>query len=226
MHLENWRQFESVSIDFDSQVTVVTGQNGSGKTTLLNILGKHFGWNINFVSTPFFSKKHRKRFWSDFVRARDAEKDAPNSKINVGSIHYNNGVTCQLSTPEFVSSQYQLQFQNQQGVVGLHIPSHRPAITYQQISQIPTDPKTVQQQYQEFQQLLFQTYGSANVRNPGVILKQSLVSLALFGYGNEAVLANPEYHHLFMTFQDILRRILPDDLGFQRLEVRMPDVVL
>lgn len=226
IHLENWRQFESVNIDFDTQVTVITGQNGSGKTTLLNILGRHFGWNINFVSTPFFSKKRKKRFWSDVIRIRDAEKDVDNNKINVGSIKYSNGVNCEISTPTFVSSQYQLNFKNQQGVIGLHIPSHRPAITYQQISQIPTNPKTVQQHYQEFQQLLFQTYGSANVRNPGVILKQSLVSLALFGYGNEAVFANQEYYELFVTFQEILRKILPEDVGFQRLEIRMPDVVL
>lgn len=227
LDLANWRQFESVHIDFDKQVTVLTGQNSSGKTTLLNILGKHFGWNINFISTPYISKKRKKRIWSDVIRFRDSEvNDETNDTINVGSIEYNNDVSCGLTTPTYVSSQYQLQFQNQQGVIGLHIPSHRPAITYQQISQIPTDPKTVQQHYQEFQQLLFQTYGSQNVRNPGIILKQSLVSLALFGYGNEAVLSNREYEELFVTFQDILRKVLPDSLGFQRLEIRMPDVVL
>jgi predicted ATPase len=225
--LANWRQFKSVHIDFDKQVTVLTGQNSSGKTTLLNILGKHFGWDINFISTPYISKKRKKRIWSDVIKIRDSEvDDETNSTINVGSIEYSNDVSCGLTTPTYVKSQYQLQFQNQQGVFGLHIPSHRPAISYQQISQIPTDPKTVQQHYQEFQQLLFQTYGSQNVRNPGIILKQSLVSLALFGEGNKSVIGNKEYEKLFVGFQDILRKILPDSLGFQRLEIRMPDVIL
>ncbi len=227
IRLFNWRQFESVDIHFDTQVTVLTGQNSSGKTTILNILGKHFGWNINFIATPYISKKRRKKFWSDISSSRKSEFESDNeNKVDVGSIEYSNDVTCILTTPEYVKSQYQLQFQNQQGVVGLHIPSHRPAISYQQISQIPTDPQTVQQHYQEFQQLLFQTYGSANTRNPGIILKKSLVSLALFGYGSEVVVPNQEYRDLFISFQGILRKILPMDLGFERLEIRMPDVVL
>ena len=227
IHIANWRQFESIDVDFNSQVTMLTGQNSSGKTTLLNILGRHFGWNINFISTPYISKKKKKKIWSDVIRSRDAElEDDTNDSINVGSIEYSNDVSCGLSSPKYVPSQYQLKFQNQQQVVGLHIPSHRPAISYQPITQIPTDPKTIQQHYQEFQQLLFQTYGSANVRNPGVILKQSLVSLALFGYGNEAVSPNQEYRELFETFKEILQKILPTTLGFQRLEIRMPDVVL
>lgn len=227
LSLSNWRQFESVNIDFDKQVTVLTGQNSSGKTTLLNILGKHFGWNINLISTPYVSKRTQKRIWSDVIKVRDSEVDDYNTDtISVGSIEYSNEVSCGLTTPIYVSSQYQLKYQNQQGVIGLHIPSHRPAITYQPITQIPTDPKTIQQHYQEFQQLLFQSYSTQRVTNPGIILKQSLVSLALFGYGNEAVLPNKEYKELFIKFQDILRQVLPDNLGFQRLEIRMPDVVL
>lgn len=227
IQIANWRQFESIDINLNSNVTVLTGQNSTGKTTLLNILGKHFGWNINFISTPYIGKKKKKKIWSDFIRARESELDDENNEtINVGSIEYSNGANCALSSPKYVSSQYQIQFQDQQGVTGLHIPSHRPAITYQQITDIPTNPKTVQQHYQEFQQLLFQTYGSAKARNPGIILKQSLVSLALFGYGNIAVSSNPEYREIFEEFQEILQKILPNSLGFQRLEVRMPDVVL
>jgi hypothetical protein len=109
---------------------------------------------------------------------------------------------------------------------GLHIPSHRPSITFQKVDQLPTNPKTNQQQYQEFVNLLQQTYSSASVRNPGLILKQSLISLALFGYGNDAVVANPEYRMLFEGFQSALRHVLPANLGFRSLEVRMPDVVL
>jgi hypothetical protein len=139
-----------------------------------------------------------------------------------------NGVTCHLKVPQGSSQnpQYALQYNGQQNVVGLHIPSHRPAITFQNVDQLPVNPKSIQQHYQEFQQLLLQTYGSANVRNPGMILKQSLISLALFGYGNEAVEGNPEYRELFLGFQEVLRTILPKSLGFERLEVRMPDVVL
>lgn len=227
LHLNGWRQFDEVHLNFENQVTVLTGQNGAGKTTVLNILGRHFGWNINFASTPFVSKKESKRLWSDVIRVRESEiSDDANDTIKVGNIEYSNNTACDLLTQKFVSSQYNLQFSNQQGVIGLHIPSHRPTISYHQVSEIPTNPKTIQQHYQEFQQLLFNTYGSQNVRNPGIILKQSLVSLALFGYGNQAVVANQEYRELFEGFQNVLRQVLPSNLGFQRLEIRMPDVVL
>jgi hypothetical protein len=97
---------------------------------------------------------------------------------------------------------------------------------FQNVDQLPVNPKTIQQHYQEFQQILLSTYGSANVRNPGLVLKQSLISLALFGYGNEAVQGNEEYKELFLGFQEILKIVLPKTLGFEKLEVRMPDVVL
>ena len=73
---------------------------------------------------------------------------------------------------------------------------------------------------------MLQTYGSANVRNPGLVQKQSIIGLALFGYGNEAVAPNEDYRRIFEEFQRILSKLLPASIGFERLEVRMPDVVL
>jgi predicted ATPase len=226
---QQWRQFNSVDIDLNNQMTVLTGANGCGKTTLLTILSNHFGWNLSFVSTPYISKKKSKKFFSDLKKM--IYEDSPESQDlaeNIGRITYSDGSICNLISPPHSSSnpQYQLQYSNQQSITGLFIPSHRPAITYQSVGNIPTDPKNNQQHYQEFQQLLLQTYGSANVRNPGHVLKQSLISLALFGYGNQVVAPNKEYLDLFETFQIVLKALLPENIGFQKLEIRMPDVVL
>ena len=228
LKLKGWRQFKSIEINLDRQVTILTGQNSSGKTTLLNLLGRHFGWNINFISTPYISKKSQKKLWSDVLQVRKSEivEDQNNDNISIGSIEYSDDSVCELSTPTYVTAQYQLQFNGQQSVIGLSIPSHRPAISYQQILDIPTMPKTRQQHYQDFQQLLFQTYNSPSVQNPGIILKKSLLSLAIFGFGSEAVVPNKEYKELFLGFQQILRKLLPLNLGFKKLEIRMPDIVL
>ncbi|MBV1882868.1 MAG: AAA family ATPase [Pseudomonadales bacterium] len=227
LKLSGWRQFDNVDISFEGQTTVLTGGNGCGKTTILNVLSRHFGWNMNFSATPFVGKKKRKKIYTDLKRVFESE-EAPSQAETIGNLSYSTGGECLLQVPQNSSTnpQYSLGYQNQKQVIGLHIPSHRPAITFQNVDSLPVNPKTIQQHYQEFQQLLLSTYGSANVRNPGLILKQSLISLALFGYGNEAVQGNEEYKELFLSFQKILKIVLPKTLGFEKLEVRMPDVVL
>jgi len=224
--LSGWRQFENIDIAFDSNVTVLTGPNGCGKTTILNVLARHFGWNINFVTTPFFNTKSKEKVWSDIRKAIEADFEHPVGATEVGSIEYTNSQVCKLIVPPQNQAQYSLNYHNQLAITGLNIPSHRPVVSYFQIQNIPTNPKTNQQRHQEFQQLLFQTYGSDHVRNPGVVLKESLVSLALFGYGNEFVQANAEYRRIFDEFQEILKKILPRQLGFKKLVIRVPDIVL
>jgi len=227
IHIENWRQFGLVDIQLDRQTTVLTGSKGSGKTSILTILSRHFGWNLFFVSTPYLSKRSQKRIYSDLIRDR-WDGEANSEATAVGWIEYSNNAKCVLRAPEKHSEnpQYQLQYDNQQVVDGLHIPSHRPPISYQAISQIPTNPKTNQQLYSEFQQVLFQSISANKSQNPGLILKQSLISLAVFGYGSDAVAPNLEYREIFESFQEKLRILLPPELGFKKIEVRMPDVVL
>ncbi len=222
--LNDWRQFDNIDIDLSKQVTILTGQNGSGKTTILNVLSKHFGWNLNFISTLQVSKKKEKKFWTHLKKYLFFESEPTNTMV--GYVEYDDENRCDLIVPQRNSPKYQLEYNNLRQVVGLNIPSDRPTVSYHQLDNIPADPKSTQQQYQNYQQLLMQLYGSANVRNPGLVLKQSLVSLALFGYGNEAVLPNYEYIRLFEDFQDKLRKILPKDIGFQRIEVQIPEVTL
>lgn len=275
--LANWRQFDLVDIDLGKQVTVLTGQNGCGKTTILNLLNRHFGWSLQFVSTPYYGKK-ASRFWSDVWRptnedarprssvpdasgsdakasesasterdnseettqaqpnrdgseatkipdAEDQAVEPENTRLRVGQITYTSGQICELFTNTIVGAQYQLDATAQQPVEGLHIPSHRPVATYNPVTQIPTDPTTAAQSYQQFQGFLAQTYSGQSSPNPGRVQKQSIISLALFGEGNSSVKPDPLLRAVFEKFQEVLRRVMPPELGFQKLEVRMPEVV-
>lgn len=227
LKLTRWRQFENVDIDFSSNLSVLTGKNGCGKTTILNILGRHFGWNIHLISTPYLSKKKEKKFWTDVWETIEKDFEITPGAKKVGELIYSNGIKSELFVPDNLNNpQYHLQYSNQQLVHGLNIPSHRPIASYHNIENIPTNPKSNQQQFEEFQQLLMQTYGSGNSRNPGIVLKQSLISLAVFGYGNDAVMPNPKYIKLFESFQSVLKELLPQEIGFEKLEIRMPDIVL
>ncbi len=194
------------------------------------MLGRHFGWNIDFVATPYLrgieSTRKSMKIWTDVWESREKDFQISDKSTHIGDIVYSSNEICKLMSPPNNNAQYSLEYHNQKKVIGLHIPSHRPVVSYFKLDTIPTSPKTNQQQFQEFQQLLFQTYNAASSRNPGLILKQNLVALAIFGYGNNAVQADEEYRDLFERFQEILRNILPKSLGFLRLEVRMPEIIL
>lgn len=225
--INRWRQFSHVDIDLTSQVTILTGQNGCGKTTLLTLLGRHFGWNLQFVSTPYIGKRTAQRLWSDLYdyTLRDIEDREQNAN-KIGVIQYDNDLSCDLFVETITGAQYHPDYRNMQSVDGLHIPSHRPITSYNNVQNISTEPITSTQQYQQYQQLLVQAYGGARAENPGKIQKQSLISLALLGEGNSHVTPNAEMRRVFKGFQSVLKAVLPDSLGFQRLEIRMPEVVL
>jgi predicted ATP-binding protein involved in virulence len=86
IRLHGWRQFNDIDIDLGSNVTVLTGPNGCGKTTILNVLARHFGWNINFISSPYFEKKSGKKLWSDLKRSFEYESEIPANQTEVESI--------------------------------------------------------------------------------------------------------------------------------------------
>jgi len=229
LRINEWRQFDVVNLDLSRQVTVLTGQNGCGKTTLLNLLNRHFGWSLNFISTPLSSRRSTRRIWSDLYWSKDefAEDDEnTNPPVDIGEIGYSNGSVCRLTTNRQVAAQYDIQFNGMGAVTGIHIPSHRPVASYTHVPTIPTNPQTATTEYQQYQQLLIQFYGGQRTDNPGKIQKQSLISFAVFGEGNSSVTPNPEMKLHYDQFQDVLRQVFPKSLGFQRIEIRMPEVVL
>jgi len=44
MHLEHYRCFEKLDLDFDRRLTVLVGANGAGKTAVLDALGVFLRW--------------------------------------------------------------------------------------------------------------------------------------------------------------------------------------
>lgn len=225
--IEGWRQIEFIDIDFHRQLTVLTGANGSGKTTLLNLLARHFGWSMPLVSTPDAGEGGVVRFLTGFWRrAKAALQTEPAAEPSIGRVEYTTGNKAEIHLPANVDRQYQVSLRGQQTVEGLYIPSHRPVYAYQQVDNIPTRPRTRQQAYNDYSSYAKQMYQGSSARTPNYTLKETLISLALFGEGNRYVAPDLAALETFKGFEGVLARVLPDTLGFREIAIQPPEVLL
>lgn len=228
--LQGWRQFRAVDINFHPQLTVLTGANGAGKTTLLNLISRHFGWGSSFISTPLRRRESPGVLYSADLWAFGDHSfgNAPDpARLKIGSIEYAEG-EASISVPQGnVGWNYDLQVNGQKRVEGLHIPSHRATYSYQQVQNIPTVPRRRNEVFNQYLNLIRTRFGGGHTQwSPQYYMKETLIALATFGYGNQAVEADPESARIFEEFQEVLRRMLPPKLGFKKLAVRIPEVVL
>jgi hypothetical protein len=222
--LHGWRQIGRIEVAFHPRLTILTGANGAGKTTLLSLLARHFGWNAAFISTPRYQEAGILEYWTDLWEAYFTN---PAPEHTIGEIAYAGGRSARLAIPTASAPTYNISIHGQANVRGVHIPSHRPLYAYQQLESIPTSALGKDQLYQRYSQAYQQRFQNQWAqRSPSYLLKESLVSLGIFGFGSEVVQPNPEARRLFLRFQDILRTVLPPKLRFQAITIRAPEVVL
>ncbi len=231
LSIHNWRQFSRVNVTFHPRLTVLTGANGSGKTTLLQLLNRHWGWNSQFVSTPRFDRKGVRTYWTGFWEGFDEDVNTHAARSSayedIGRLTYSDGRSSRLRIPQGSHEKYEVQIDGMPQIQGVFVPSHRSPYVYQRVEQIPTVLDAKEQIFQTYLNELMARFSTGGrTQSPSFRIKTSLISLATFGYGNQAVQANPDAIRTFEGFEDVLRRVLPDSLGFRRLVVRVPDVIL
>ena len=220
LEVSKWRQFGWVEIEFHPRMTVITGANGAGKTTLLNILSQHFGWTQRFVGTPRIDRRGARRYYSGVTT------ESSSSDVNVGKLAYDNGSVATLLVPTEADI-FNISIDPLQSVPGIYLTSHRPVYTYQKVTEIPTEVQAGNELFEEYLNSIRQFYQvNVRIQSPSHRLKAALISLATFGYGNKVVTPNAEARSAFEGFSRVLKSVLPADLGFQKVAIRMPEVVL
>lgn len=229
IHIESWRQFDKIEIDFHERLTILTGANGAGKTTILNIINQHFGWQNQLVGTAKRDKKtgglsYFSGFWKKLTESSESQANNPDK---IGTLIYSDNQSTNLLIPNKIGTTYNVQIQTQIPLNGFNIPSHRPIYKYQAVPNIKTSVITKRQAFQQYRNSQVQRYfGSRTDKSETYFIKETLISLAALGYGNQIVNPNEGAIKIYEGFIEILKTVLPPKLGFKSLSVRIPEVIL
>jgi energy-coupling factor transporter ATP-binding protein EcfA2 len=226
--LENWRQFGAVNLDLSSQVTILTGVNGSGKTTLLKLLAYFTGEQFSFLSTPRMMRDDKGYAWYSGVavgrrlrKLLNFDEAQPANRHIIGQLAFSNGQSSRLFLPyQTDGAQTQVEVENLVATHGFFVSSHRPDYYYAPVASLGIAKKSRRNAYNEYIKEIRRSYSGNTRVGLSSILKNALLNWGYVGFGSEVAPRDPELMNNFLRFQQILRDILPESLGFEKYEIR------
>ncbi|GAW33658.1 recombination protein F [Roseovarius sp. A-2] len=239
--VDQWRQFREVSLQLHPNLTILTGPNGSGKSTLLSLLelSMELPYREPYLATPVNDSKSGKTgyslstLFSRFNPFKRKENAPQSSGHEIGTLEYDDGSTARIMAQGSNALQYQVHLDPMQSVSGFKIASHRALPRYQAVQSLPVSGIRPKDAFDYFaQSQSHYTRGDRyhrqgkTIQNPVAPMKETLIGFAAFGADNVHLKAIPELVGLYDRFQDLLLALLPDEIGFQRLEVRSPEIVV
>lgn len=169
----------------------------------------------------------REIFDEDLVDDISSQPFHTGSFVEIGEIFYSNGHQSKIGYQDQQVSAYGVNIVSQQSVPGVQIGSHRSTSAYQPIQNLSLQFIGLQQAYSSFlSELHARMSGGHTQYSPSYRMKEALIGMAAFGEGNSHLEPNADLSKAFDGFVEVLRKVLPEDIGFQRLIIRIPDIVL
>lgn len=226
LKISDWKQFESVNIEFHDRLTVLTGANGSGKTTILHMLASNLGWNFYEMATP---QKDEESGIIKFISSLFRRRVEENKPANIGELTFSNGSVSKINVPiDATSARYNIHFSEQLIIPGINILSHRSIFKYQSVPTISTQKISRKQAYDRVTHLVRQESLEENPylqKTVNYHIKETLLSWAIGGTGNKYIEADAEAQAWFDGFEKVLKIILPKHIGFEKLAIRNFEIV-
>jgi len=223
IEIDKWKQFSSLNIKFHPAVTIITGANGSGKTTVLGMLSQHFGWERRELATPI--REEATGIFSFVSRLFGYGKNS--GGVTIGHITYSNGQKTPLRIPVNPgSAQYSISIEDHPQISGVSIPSHRSVYNYQQVPHISTQKRAKRDAFNLASSSSMNKYQNGGGQSASYFIKETLLSWAVGGSGNEFIQSDQQLIAFYRGFEDILSKVLPPNLGFCKLSIRSYEVVL
>jgi hypothetical protein len=225
LSVDGWQQFASLNVDFHKNLTVLTGANGSGKTTLLRFLARHFGgWSFFSLRTPRDRPAQGVKYWLSTLFGKVEKRTR-----EIGSIVYDDDHRSPIRLPDHQdTATYQVTIDSPAAVQGFFIPSHRQEFRYERVGHLQLSQRAWKSSAFNSVHSSMRSWATGEGgRTPVFQLKETLVTLAHFGYDSQVVVGELEARRLFEGFQEVLRTVLPPDLGFRSLVIRdLAEVVI
>lgn len=222
--INDWQQFQNIEIDFHERLTILTGANASGKTTILNLLARHCGWDAKSLATPKKDLKTKIWTWLNGITDFLTENEEENTK---GELHYNEGKSLLKVPKQQNDAQYNIKIEGQQEVKCFFIPSHRSVFRYKKVTQIPTESTIDKKQaFNKVWDSNKNRYNNGSDTPSNFFIKEDLLCWNIFGQGNKDMDPNEKLLSYYDGFQDVLKKILPKTLGFEKISIQNSEVVL
>lgn len=204
----NWRQFRNLNMHFDERITFITGINGTGKTSICKIISSFISDSVPFVRDDNF-KQHNIIGQIRFGDASYPIMTAGLYNTDLYTFHF----------PEF----------SKPTVLGAYIRSNRQEFSYSPINNIKAGDIVESLMVKSLSLVTYSKLDDTRKIqevDPFSNMKNTLISWAVFGYGNRAVEPIPAYLEYFQRFSNVIKSVLPSELGVRDLVVSGSDLIL